>query len=396
MSVSGVSIGDYAEPTIPGILDYQGDAIVLLTTDDYTWVYNLLALTWEESLESGFNVFLSGLHSSKNVPSLAYGPNPFSNSTSNHKRTDTAGATWTTYGKPTFTIQQSFPQRLMFGFCSPKDTDIYVIEVTRTTAFVINGAVGIWKSVNGGSSWTRIVGDSSTQFNGEQRVRGLFANASYLYQTFGTGASNPAGVTRYNLDGTGATNILLPSGAGIWSCSTIEGDPLLGSTPPVFITGNYTVEGRRLFRLDGTTLTEVTPPSTIPVSSNEIYTAVDGAVVLCLVTGYTSPDNVQVGEIWRSADNGDSWTCVFGPMTDLGRDSGQSSTQHPIDILDNNAFVATSPNEPDLGFNGNMLLWGSPDNGITWERAQGGLIGPADTDTESKFNLPHTLAIIKQ
>lgn len=274
-------------------------------------------------------------------------------------RTANGGTSWSTLTGPV----PSQPQYHDIAFGANADT-IYVWQ-----GFGSDGTqAGIWKTTNGGSAWTKIIGgaDFTDTVGNPGLGRGqVHVNPTRLYYTVFKAVSGATKFVHYaNLDGTGVTTTTQS-----WSTSgsaTIRSSAVVGDDDTIYAwelgTGGGVGTGSKLWRVDGATHVDITPAA-VSITGNDHFTSVIGnssGVVLAIFRKATT----STVHLYRSINLGTSWSEVAGLTTAWASatlDSTASDTT--LDKLANNP--ANHDEWWALARAANTVLH-STDGGQTW------------------------------
>jgi len=283
---------------------------------------------------------------------------------------------------PTFTVQSGDapPNGGVAGAVGPVVAD----PVNANTLFVGTPWGGIWKTTNGGTTWTPLTDKqatlsiSSLAFDPTDPARntliagtGLTANGSVLGLTASGGLRNGL---LYTQDGGNTWTSL---GAAILANQSVVGVAARGS---VLVAGTYEISGfaaaterntGALYRSTdgGASFTKISgtaglpngPISSIvgdPNNSNRLYTAV------------TAPDATAAGKastaLFVSDDTGAHWSQVFGAAQSGGKI--QSTTQTIIKVATGpgGAVAVAVVNYPTTGGSAVTGLFWSGNSGANW------------------------------
>jgi hypothetical protein len=287
---------------------------------------------------------------------------------------------------PTFTVQSGDapPNGGVAGAVGPVVAD----PVNANTLFVGTPWGGIWKTTNGGTTWTPLTDKqatlsiSSLAFDPTDPARntliagtGLTANGSVLGLTASGGLRNGL---LYTQDGGNTWTSL---GAAILANQSVVGVAARGS---VLVAGTYEISGfaaaterntGALYRSTdgGASFTKISgtaglpngPISSIvgdPNNSNRLYAAV------------TAPDATAAGKastaLFVSDDTGAHWSQVFGAAQSGGKI--QSTTQTIIKVATGpgGAVAVAVVNYPTTGGSVVTGLFWSGDSGANWKSLQ--------------------------
>jgi hypothetical protein len=249
-----------------------------------------------------------------------------------------------------------------------------VVYVSSNDAFHLGSAV----SEDGGATFSPITGptpaanalevgpDGTAYWNGTYRSTdhgatwaaipsgGFMENAttSKLWSEY-----DSTGVSRMNLDGSSQEVIPL---TGAW----VSGPHCFGQSDTMGLAfGAGDDDASILEKVVGTTATVITPPSAIAWPYMGAASNDGGTTILALILEQDS-GNPHIGQLWRSADGGSSWTKVV-----------ESEDLMP-NTLDVGPQIAYDPNDTSLWYvlggrfmteDADAVVWQSIDNGVTWE-----------------------------
>jgi hypothetical protein len=246
------------------------------------------------------------------------------------------GATWTAHANP---AGASFVAK---GAVSPSAGQLYV-SGWGDTGFA---PMGIWRSLDGGASWTQILtlpGTSAWQ------IGRLDIGTDALWVAFGrTGVSEPI---FYCLPLTGPGEGTVPFGP---SLSGFQPQQVVAISDELAVSVSY--YGGQVYRLTPTTATVITPPGE---DGNCLWIEpINATTYLCVVISFGPTET----RLYRTTDSGGSWALVRtftnaeGPAQGAAADSYQFMA-HDVGVVWLLGRAA---------FDIQQLIWTSTDQGLTW------------------------------
>lgn len=232
---------------------------------------------------------------------------------------------------------------------------------------------GIWKSTDGGTSWSQLTSTTNFYFVNDIVVRdenGTSVVYAAVDGNFYNGTWHGAaqsGLQRSTNGGSSWTQVLptIPSNTPNFVASDIEIGPdnrIWIGTRRTPYGANDRGGGRVLYSDNGTSWT-ISNSSTVANGSGRVEVAVapsDSATVYALVE-----NNGQVHEIIKTTNHGTSWTSLSEPVDDdLGIPSGDFSRgQAWYDLI-----AAVDPNDPNKVVVGAINAHMSTNGGTTWSQ----------------------------
>ena len=252
---------------------------------------------------------------------------------------------------PTFTVQSGDapPNGNVAGAVGPVVAD----PLNANTLFVGTPWGGIWKTTNGGTSWTPLTDKQAT-----------LSIASLAY------------------DPTDPTRNTLIAGTGLTSNGTVC------TAGPCFSTGSGGLRNGLLYTQDGGNTWTSLGAATLGGQS-VVGVAARGSVMLAAtyeISGF--PFDRHVGALYRSTDGGAGFTQISG-AAGTGLPNGPVSSLGSDPNNPNRLYAAvTAPNASAAG-NLSTAIYVSNDNGATWAQtfgaAQSGGTIQAATQTAIRF-----------
>lgn len=213
--------------------------------------------------------------------------------------------------------------------------------------------LGIWRTVDGGTTWTQLASTNNSSFFYNQKVIVNANGVIYAATQNGVQKSTNHGATWTKVLGSGVsggtTNFITDIEFGA------DGDVYAGCSGSVFKSDNGT-HGANTGNIG--TWTNITPAGTY--ARTEIFTAPSDSTVL-----YALCNTGGVPLIFRSATSGSSWTTVTTPgFCDQGTlNSDFTRGQAWYDLI---GIVA--PNDPNTIYVGGVDALKSTDGGNTWSQ----------------------------
>lgn len=339
-----------------------------------------------------------------------------------------SGTTWTQIGPAPLRIDQGGDYPKKYQGTGPVSGQVVGIAIDPTgttdqTVYLATGSGGLWKTTNGGTSWSPLTDSQASASIGAVALDP--SNASIVYAGSGNpddgqGYAKGAGVYR-SANGGAAWTVV---GASILASKSITrivvpvtGTVLVGTTAGLFRSTNANAAS-------GVTFTEILVGGTsgqfisdlqldTASPSTTIYVAVDNAgiwkstnagstfptkllnhpaVTNAGVVGYSrirfaqsrSPNGATMYALVskfdsvagrsaylglaKSTDSGANWVWASGPAALYTTDQGDTS---PNCQCDYNLNLGVDPQDANRVYLGFQRMWGSKDGGVTFARALG-------------------------
>lgn len=219
------------------------------------------------------------------------------------------------------------------------------------------GGVGIYKSTDGGNSWS-LVGSST--FSGQRineivvdpnnRDKWIISTDAGVYVT-----ANGGGSFTRRLSGMASALRMHPTNPNIlWAAL---GNPWGSSSNGVYVSTN-----------GGTTWTRYNAlPLGTSVGRIELDVCRSNPNVLYVVFGETFIAGVRIHSVWKTTNGGSTWT----QLTNAPSGSGQSW----YDLV-----MRVDPNNPNIAYVGEVELFRTTDGGNTWTKINGSGLSTAHVD----------------
>ncbi len=281
-----------------------------------------------------------------------------------------SAATWTSIGPaPSVSVTQFFAGRMSAIAVSRTDPNRY---------FVSGADGGVWRTTNGGASWTALTDQLPTSAVGALALDPSDENVLYV----GTGENNYAQHSRYGLglykttDGGETWSVLAAetfAGRSFARILVHPSQPLTlyaaicraGGFPELAAAKNHPLATGPVgvFRsLDGG-VTWMQLLNGLPnMSATDLAFQPDNPAILYAGIGHIFGD--PTNGIYKSTDGGESWTRLGGglPTANLGRISFALAPSQPLRI-----YTLIARNCTSSGANGgNLAGLRSDDGGVTW------------------------------
>lgn len=201
-------------------------------------------------------------------------------------------------------------------------------------------SIGVWKSVNGGLNWAQSGNITSNriykiEIDPDNSDRVIAATSTGLFRT------TDAGITWSNVNSGSARDIQFGKGIGNTNVFAVTGSEFVRSTD------------------DGASWTTIS--NGIPTDFDYMrldVTSDDSTYVYIVGTGSGTPESTDYAGIYKSTDEGLSFTQVHAPATqDIFDGSGQA--YYDLDL-------AVDQNDKDVLVVGVLNVWKSEDGGVSW------------------------------
>jgi hypothetical protein len=242
--------------------------------------------------------------------------------------------------------------------------------------------LGIWKSIDGGATWNKLISTYGEEFNYIQKVVVHPAN-SYVYA-----ATRDSGVVRSTDNGYSWTAVLnvntFPQSSNSNRAADLEitedGDILAtmgfgiinGSSDGIYISATGNV-GQWTKLNNGANILPTTQSgirrielAVAPSDSNIIYALVEDDSLV------NRPGIIEstLNGIYKSTDKGVSWQALPIPILTI-KNGGADTVYFSGDQTWYDLIVKVHPNNPNIVFVGGVSLHSSTDGGNTWETIRG-------------------------
>ncbi|KOY87550.1 hypothetical protein AD998_16670 [bacterium 336/3] len=230
---------------------------------------------------------------------------------------------------------------------------------------------GIWKTTNGGTSWTQLLSTSTDNNFAYVQELAVSPSGIIFVATRGVSSSN-GGILRSIDGGTNWTRVLAPGsniGANIASFSNNAADLDIASNGDIYASFGIFSQGR-IFRSSdsGDSWTDITPSTNchrIELAVAPSTSSATNTTVLYAVARATSGSDNDVAWFRKSTNGGASWTDITIPLY-----LSQSCTVSTAHFTRNQAWydlsISIHPTNPNLVLVGGVDVHRTIDGGTTW------------------------------
>ncbi|MCB0265750.1 MAG: hypothetical protein KDH98_21585 [Calditrichaeota bacterium] len=224
----------------------------------------------------------------------------------------------------------------------------------------VRGA-GIWKSTNGGSSWTQLAATNNYEFDYVQKVK-VHPTTGHVYAATKSRYSNVGGIYR-STDGGSTWAVVLNNddGASSYRAADIEfgADGTIYATMGLIFSTDGIYSSSTGNSGDWTKLNTGTNGfPTTGIERIEIATAPSNANYIYALTQSSSTDGIE--GVYRSTDKGANWSSLTLP-NDVEYGTEFSRGQAWYDLA-----LAVDPNDEDAVFTGAINLFKTTNGGSSW------------------------------
>lgn len=254
----------------------------------------------------------------------------------------------------------------------PINTQIMYVGTGESYARASRGG-GIWKSTNGGTSWTRLSSTTGFYYINDIVVRNeggssvVYAAVDAIYYNGSFHGSADAGLQRSTNGGTSWSQVLpsVPNESFNFTPSDIElaaDNRIWVGTRRSIYGGNDRGGGRILYSDNGTTWT-VSRASSVSTDYGRVEVACapsDANYVYALVE-----DQNQLFEVLRTTNKGSTWNLMSEPNDD---DNGIPSTDFTRGQAFYDLILGVDPNNRDRVIAGGINLHMTTNGGSTWSQ----------------------------
>lgn len=343
MSVSGVSVGSYAE-------HITNDPVIIESEENWTGAIRLANSSWRRLLldpsadpddpTNPANVWAFDVGVARDFPASVY------------MLTTTPGTT-----KNFFWLSDDYGQTWIRPSAEPAWGDASYLDSPQDGHCYVASSTGIWKTTDHGSNWTKIL-DTSGEPIGQQRVDVLHVGTTKLW--YSMDRNSTANFRQCNLDGTGNVNI--PGPANSVDNFSIH----IRALSDLLAVGNaYPGSGSaKLWKIQPGGATEITPAAATVANwyvwASEIIDAL--TYVTLIEDRVTSSPNID--RIYRTTDGGSTWSVVYTfPVGQGPTVTAAASYRHIVRSSSNPLFVACH-GRASSSYQQDILI--SRDGGATW------------------------------
>jgi len=292
-----------------------------------------------------------------------------------------SGTAWTNIGPTKANYEENGGTSL--NVSDSGRVNVIVTEPANTNVIYVGfSGGGVWKSLDGGSTWA-----AQTETLGSLSVGSLELdpnNASTLYLGLGD-----------SFDGTGLGMVKTTNGGDTWSAPVFLGDSTVIPNIKVAPSNSSIVlaaTNSGLYRsTDGGAtfgLVSIATGQSVKPYVWTIAWAGGNNFVLSLEANHAATSGTTGGQIWRSADNGATWTQATGVTDSLG--VGRISVAAAPSLRTTLYATAAVPNPADANDLANFFK--STDGGATWTGiAKSGTTYKSYSNTNSESSTLKTL-----
>ncbi len=246
----------------------------------------------------------------------------------------------------------------------PSNTQIMYVGTGEGFGEGVRGG-GIWKTTNGGTTWTRLASTSPTvdaNFIYMQKI--VVTNNGTLLLACGSNFGGEGGIYRSTDGGASWTQTLNNAGRGVDLEIAADGSIYAG------LNGDATITTGSIHKSTsasgGATWTNISPTTGVPTETRriELASAPSNANIIYAVAQNNVTNNIAYFK--KSVDGGTNWTDVTVPKI-----LNQNCTVSAVDFTRGQAFydliLVVNPTDPNHVLAGGIDIHRTTDGGTNWE-----------------------------